>query len=129
MIDTATLAAAIGTGIASLLTGLRIGAKRGRNQAIEEGDPTIFSKSWMERAERSFKKVHDDATVITEHEFRITSLESEQKKLEVSYNIQAVELTKEIRLLNNAVNAFREDIASLRGELGFERRRKHEEEK
>lgn len=118
------VAAAIGTGLAALLVGLGVGIKRGRSLAIHDGDPATFSQAWMERAERAFKKCHDDASVITEHGFKITALEGTLKKLEGENLIRIAELMGEVRLLQGAVNALREDLASLRGEMGFERRSK-----
>lgn len=120
------IVSATAAGLVVLLTGLGLGVRKGRAQAISDGDPEVFSKAWMERAERSFKKTHDDTSIITEHGFRITLLEGAIKRIESELLVHNTELTDEIRLLSGSVNGLREDLASLRGEMGFERRRRNE---
>lgn len=120
------IVSATAAGLVVLLTGLGLGVRKGRAQAVNEGDPEAFSKAWMERAERSFKKTHDDASILTEHGFKLTLLEGAIKRIEGELLVHSTELTDEIRLLSGSVNGLREDLASLRGEMGYERRRKHE---
>jgi hypothetical protein len=122
MMDPVTIGSVVGAFVAALLVGLGYGIKRGRQKAIEDGEPAMFSQAWRERADRNFQKMHDDAGTLAAHGIRISLVEGWSKKLEGELASRGESLERELHELSETVSGLRADIAGLRGEMGYERR-------
>lgn len=96
------------------------GQRRGRKLAIEDGDPALFTASFIARADRNFVKMHDDAQFILKHEMRLNAVDANLVRLEKEIEKRAEILTEEIRENRKEV---RSEFAALRESMGIERRR------
>lgn len=109
----------IGTTLASFVAGTR----KGHRKAILEGAPDVFGESFLRRAESFFKVSHEHAQMLQAHELKITTISAGVAKIEAQFALAEIKIGVELKELRELISKLREDIASLRGALGIERRR------
>lgn len=113
------VAAFVGQAIASYV----VGTRKGHRKAVIEGAPSAFGESFLRRAEAHFKAGHDHAQMLTSHELKITAITATIQRIEAQNVLSQSQVTLELKELREMGAKIREDIASLRGAIGVERRR------